>query len=100
MTLSGLKNSLSTLFDPIKGLGQLISYDGNDSYAIVKGYGGQIVQDAGVAIADALILVQRSDVPDPERGDPVVIDGVSYAVLDVLDADGLGASFELALQKA
>ncbi len=74
------------------------TYNGTDITVCIQGYDTTIEQYPEVWVAAATIDVRSSEVAEPQQGDMVVLDGVTYQVGDILSRDSLGATLALTKQ--
>jgi nitrogen regulatory protein PII len=81
---------LDDVFFDVDEFAESITYNGTTIMAIVE-YGKQRAKDA--IVFDAEILVKASDVPIPTYRDTVVIDGVTFKVLQDAESQPSGDGF-------
>lgn len=80
-------------------LGKPATYNSTDCSVIVESYAQTVEQSPGLTVADAVIYVRGLEVPQPQKKDTVVFGGVAYIVASVLEGDGQGLTWKLAVNR-
>ncbi|MFO7598034.1 MAG: hypothetical protein R6W92_17015 [Desulfocurvibacter africanus] len=69
--------------------GRPATYGGTELNVLVGGRGQMLEQDPAIVVGDMDIQVKVEDMPNPRRGDAVVIEGRAYRVAGSPSGDGL-----------
>lgn len=70
-------------------------YDGTEITVCIQDYDVAQEEYSEVWVAAVTIDVRSVDVPEPKRGDTVMLEGERYQVGDIVNRDSLGATLAL-----